>query len=43
MYLLAHEQVSEALAASPNDLDLLLTLSQIYYEYKDYLAAAKVA
>ena len=41
LLLLAHEQVSGALVASPNDPALLLTLSQIYYEYKDYLAAAK--
>ena len=41
LYVLAHEQVSEALVSSPNDPNLLFTLSQIYYEYKDYLAAAK--
>ena len=41
LFLLAHEQVSGALVASPNDPALLLTLGQIYYEYKDYLSAAK--
>lgn len=40
LYILAQEQVVLALDESPNDVDLLLTLSQVYFEGQDFLSAA---
>ena len=41
LFILAQEQAIIGLEEDPNNVDILITLAQVYYECQDYLAAAE--